>query len=193
MILAQMIRGDGLFSGYSFREKIEPDSQGTIGILQMKDILKDYSGFDFNNLDKVSDFVFKDKFYLKKGDVLFVSKGTNNYAISIDLVDMRIVPSATFFVIRVDEKIILSDYLVWYMNQVYAQSYFTEKKAGTYVPNLKKQDILGLPIILPSLEKQNAIARTSKLINREIILLDKIKEYRKELIQTQLLKIINND
>lgn len=193
MLLNDVLLNDGLFSGYSFRERIDHNPEGDIGILQMKDIENNYLNFDYQNIDKVKDFSFKNKFFLNKGDVLFVSKGVNNYAISIEKIDFPIIASATFFVIRVNENKILSDYLAWYMNQSEAQNYFSEKKAGTYVPNLKKQDILELPLKVPSLITQNAIAQTAKLLNQEIAILDKIKENRKELIQTQLLKIITND
>ena len=193
MLLNDVLLNDGLFSGYSFREKIDHNPEGDIGILQMKDIENNYLNFDYQNIDKVKDFSFKDKFFLNKGDVLFVSKGVNNYAISIEKIDFPIIASATFFVIRVNENKILSDYLAWYMNQSEAQNYFSEKKAGTYVPNLKKQDILELPLNVPPLKTQNAIAQTAKLLNQEIAILEKIKTNRKELIQTQLINLINND
>jgi restriction endonuclease S subunit len=193
MLLNNVLAKEGLFSGYSFREKIDHNPEGTVGVLQMKDIANNYLHFDYQNIDKVNDISFKEKFFLNKGDVLFVSKGVNNYAFSIDKLDFPIIASATFFIIRVNENKILSEYLAWYMNQTEAQNYFSEKKAGTYVPNLKKQDILDLPLIVPPLKTQNAIAQTAKLLNQEIIILDKIKENRKELIQTQLINIINND
>lgn len=192
MVLNNVLAKERLFSGYSFREKIDHNPDGNVGILQMKDIENNYLSFDYQNIDKVSDFSFKEKFFLNTGDILFVSKGVNNYAFSVDHLDFPIVASATFFIIRVNEKKILSEYLTWYMNQSEAQNYFSEKKAGTYVPNLKKQDILDLPLKIPSLKIQNAIAKTAKLLNQEIIILDKIKESRKELIQTQLINIINN-
>lgn len=193
MLLNNVLAKEGLFSGYSFREKIDHNPEGNVGILQMKDIANNYLHFDYQNIDKVNDISFKEKFFLNKGDVLFVSKGVNNYAFSIDKLDFPIIASATFFIIRVNENKILSDYLAWYMNQSEAQNYFSEKKAGTYVPNLKKQDILDLPLKVPPLKTQNAIAQTAKLLNQEIIILDKIKENRKELIQTQLINLINND
>lgn len=191
--LKNLIQFDALFSGYSFREKIEHNPNGDVGILQMKDINDNYLSFDYQNIDKVSDFIFKDKFYLQKNDILFVSKGVNNYAIAIEDINFKVIPSATFFVIRVDEKIIVPEYLVWYINQRDAQNYLNEKKAGTYVPNLNKQDIMELPIKVPPLKTQKAIAKTAVLLNKEIEILDKIKTNRKELIQNQLLKLIKND
>jgi restriction endonuclease S subunit len=192
-LLKNLILSDALFSGYSFREKIEHNPNGDTGILQMKDIKDHYLSFDYQNIDKVSNFLFKEKFYLQKNDILFVSKGTNNFAIAVDNVNFKIVPSATFFVIRVEEKKIIPEYLVWYINQKEAQNYFNEKKAGTYVPNLNKQDIMELPIKVPPLRIQKAIAKTAVLLNKEIEILDKIKSYRKELIQNQLLNLIKND
>lgn len=193
LLLKNLIQSDALFSGYSFREKIEHNPNGIVGILQMKDIKDSYLSFDYQNIDKVSDFVFKDKFYLQKNDILFVSKGVNNFAIAIADVNLKIVPSATFFVIRVEEKKIIPEYLVWYINQKEAQNYLNEKKAGTYVPNLNKQDIMELPIKVPPLNIQKAIAKTAVLLNQEIEIIDKIKVKRKELIQNQLLNLIKND
>lgn len=193
LLLKNLISTDGLFSGYSFREKIEHTPNGNVGILQMKDIKDNYLSFDYQNIDKVNDFIFKDKFYLQKKDILFVSKGVNNYAIAVEQLNFKIVPSATFFVIRADEKRIVPEYLVWYINQKEAQNYFNEKKAGTYVPNLNKQDIMELPIKVPSIRIQKAIAQTAVLLNKEIEILDKIKNNRKELIQNQLINLIKND
>ncbi|MBE0392164.1 restriction endonuclease subunit S [Flavobacterium sp. PL002] len=193
MLVKEIIIDEGLFSGYSFREKIEHNPEGNVGILQMKDISNDYLNFDYQNIDKVSDFSFKDKFFLNIGDLLFVSKGVNNYAIAIEKIDFPIVASATFFIIRVNEKIIIPEYLAWYMNQKEAQNYFSEKKAGTYVPNLNKQDILELPLTVPPLKIQKKIAQTATLLNRELGILEKLKTNRKELIQTQLLNLIKND
>lgn len=193
VLLKNLIQSDALFSGYSFREKIEHNPNGSVGILQMKDINSNYLSFDYQNIDKVSDFIFKDKFYLQKGDILFVSKGVNNYAIAIDDINFKVVPSATFFVIRVDERLIVPEYLVWYINQREAQNYLNEKKAGTYIPNLNKQDIMELPIKIPPIKQQKAIANTAILLNKEIEILERIKTNRKELIQNQLLKLIKND
>ncbi|WP_158618331.1 restriction endonuclease subunit S [Flavobacterium bomense] len=193
MTINEVITKEGLFSGYSFREKVEHNPNGHVGIIQMKDIFNDYSSFDFLNLDKVSDILFKDKFYLTKGDILFVSKGVNNYAIVIGNVAFPIVASATFFIIRVNKEKIIPEYLAWFMNQKEAQNYFSEKKAGTYVPNLNKQDIMDLPLKVPPLKIQNYIAKTAILLNQEVSILEKIKTNRKELIQAQLINLIKND
>lgn len=193
MLLNNVLLNDGLFSGYSFREKIDHNPEGDIGILQMKDIQNNYLNFDYQNIDKVSDFQFKEKFFLNKGDIVFVSKGVNNFAIVIEQINFPIIASATFFIIRVNEKILIPEYLAWFMNQKEAQNYFSEKKAGTYVPNLNKQDIMDLPLKVPTLKTQKAIARTAMLLSREIAILEKLKANRKELIQTQLINLINND
>jgi restriction endonuclease S subunit len=193
MILNNVIAKEGLFSGYSFREKIDPSPNGNVGVLQMKDIQNDYSNFDYQSLDKVSNIQFKHKFFLNKGDIVFVSKGVNNYAIVIDQINFPIVASATFFIIKVDAKTMIPEYLAWFMNQKEAQNYFSEKRAGTYIPNLNKQDIMELPVKVPPLKIQMAIAKTAMLLHQEITILEKLKTNRKELIQTQLTNLINND
>lgn len=193
MFLKNIIIEDGLFSGYSFREKIEHNPEGNVGIIQMKDISNNYTGLEYSNIDKVSYFNFKDKLFLQKGDIVFVSKGVNNYALIIENINQQIIASATFFVIRVNTNKVLPEYLTWYINQKEAQNYFSEKKAGTYVPNLNKQDILDLPIVIPKIALQLKIANTVKLLNRELLIYENLKTKRKELIQTQLLNLIKND
>src|SRR5680860_122219 len=69
----------GIFSGYSFRGKITPAKGGDLRVIQLKDIENDYT-----TIGKECIFVHqnqvKDKYYLKDGDILFISKGANNYA-----------------------------------------------------------------------------------------------------------------
>jgi restriction endonuclease S subunit len=193
MLLKNLIQQEGLFSGYSFREKIESNPSGDVGVLQMKDINSAYSGFEYDTIDKISNLFFKEKYFLQNNDILFVSKGANNFAIEIEQSDTKLIPSATFFVIRVDQKKIIPAFLVWYINQKEAQIYLNEKKAGTYTTNLNKQDIQDLPVKVPPLNVQKYIAQTACLLNKELEILDKIKIKRKELIQNQLLNLIKND
>jgi restriction endonuclease S subunit len=164
-----------------------------VGVLQMKDINSAYTGFEYDTIDKISNLFFKEKYFLQNNDILFVSKGANNFAIEIEQSDTKLIPSATFFVIRVDSKKIIPAFLVWYINQKEAQIYLNEKKAGTYTTNLNKQDIQDLPVKVPPLNVQKYIAQTALLLNKELEILDKIKTKRKELIQNQLLNLIKND
>lgn len=52
---------------------------------------------------------------------------------------------------------------------------------------------MDLPLKVPPIKIQKTIAKTAMLLSREITILEKLKENRKELIQTQLINLINND
>ena len=82
-LLKNLILSDALFSGYSFREKIEHNPNGDTGILQMKDIKDHYLSFDYQNIDKSNDFIFKDKFYLKKYSKKIKETNNNKFIITI--------------------------------------------------------------------------------------------------------------
>ncbi|MDR9374857.1 MAG: hypothetical protein RI565_08325, partial [Schleiferiaceae bacterium] len=63
-----------LFSGYSFRGKVKHLPQGDLAVIQLKDLQEDYSTIG-TQLTRVNAEAVKRKYYLQKGDVLFVSKG----------------------------------------------------------------------------------------------------------------------
>ncbi|MCA4792692.1 restriction endonuclease subunit S [Myroides odoratimimus] len=193
MILGDCVAVEEISSGYSFRGKVEPQQDGKVGILQMKDITDDYYDFKYDAVDRSSAYEFKEKFILKDKDILFVSKGANNYAVLFKEQEFPCVASGTFFVIRVDQTKIVPAYLVWYINQSKVQSYLTERKAGTYVLNLTKQDVIDIPLQMPNYDLQQKIGDFIKLYQREQQLEELIKSNKQQFIQKQLLNLIDHE
>ncbi|MFD0699993.1 restriction endonuclease subunit S [Myroides pelagicus] len=184
---------EGIKSGYSFRGKIEPQVDGAVGILQMKDITADYYSFDYEQVDRSSAYDFKDKYILQDKDILFVSKGANNYAILFHQQAFPCVASGTFFVIRVDQSSVVPEFLVWYINQSTVQSYLAERKAGTYVVNLTKGDVVGIPMRQVDYAKQQKIGAFVQLHQREQQLITLLQQSKKQVIQRQLINLIENE
>lgn len=185
--LKSLVSYGGIFSGYSFRGKITPVKGGELCVIQLKDIENDYtevgSACIFVNKKQV-----KDKYYLKDGDILFTSKGANNYALPFYASDnYPSVASSAFFVIRLDEKKANPKYVSWYINQKKVQQYLESQATGTYTTSINRETIENIPILLPSIAQQEKIAHIAAFAAKEQELYKELVEKKNQLIRTQLL------
>jgi restriction endonuclease S subunit len=178
-----------LFSGYSFRSKVEHDPVGDLAVIQMKDLEDNYTriGDGCNMIDALS---IPPKYLLQNGDVLFISKGANNYAVVYDLELPKAAAASAFFILRPDTTKINPNYLAWYVNQKHVQQYLKENRAGTYIPNINRDTILGIQLSLPEIGVQNLIAKINSLSKREYYLNEKLTSLRKILINNVLIQKI---
>lgn len=190
VLLKSFIETGGISSGYSFRGKVQGGSNGDLRVVQLKDMENDYSsigtGCTFVNGDDI-----REKYYLEVGDILFISKGANNYATVYELKDnIPTVASSVFYIIKVDRAIADPHYVAWCINKTEIQQYFQAHATGTYSLNINKDVVEGIPIRLPSFEIQKKIAEVSKLAQREQLIYTLLQEKRNQLIEVQLLKAI---
>lgn len=177
-----------LFSGYSFREKVENEPDGDLLVVQMKDI-KDYTVINEASMTRIKSDEISPKYYLETGDILFICKGSNNYALVYDLQVPKAVAASAFFVMRADKTNVVADYLAWYINQTPVQRYLRDNMAGTYIPNINKSTVEGIQIEVPSLEIQKKIVEVDRLRKQESFLMTEIIKKRKEMISHNLLNI----
>lgn len=180
-----------LFSGYSFRSKVVNNPDGDMAVIQMKDIEDGYSRIG-NELTKVDSSTIRQKCVLQKGDILFLAKGANNYAIVYNLDLPKAVAASAFFVLRPDLEKIIPGYLAWYINQKTVQQYLKENTAGTYIPNINKNTILGINIQLPEIVIQEKVVKIEFLRKREYLLMNELLRKREQVITNKLIDIIND-
>lgn len=191
IVLKRIVLLDGIVSGYSFRGKIIGSLNGDLRVVQLKDMENDYSNIG-NDCTYIDGSDIKEKYYLEVGDILFISKGANNFATVYDLKDgVATVASSVFYVIKVDTSKANPYYVAWYINKKRVQQYFTTHASGTYSLSINKEVVEDIPLILPSLEIQRKIANVARLAQKEQYIYTALKEKRNQLIETQLLKVIN--
>lgn len=178
-----------LFSGYSFRSKVEHDPNGEVGVIQMKDLENDYTSIN-TNLIKVDSKAIPSKYLLKQGDVLFISKGSNNHAVTFNM-EQHVVAASAFFVLRPDPSKVIPEYLSWYLNQQTVQQYIKDNRAGTYIPNVNKSTVEGIQIMLPEKKLQEKIVKIDLLRNREYLLTNQLLTKRELLVSYKLLQALN--
>lgn len=178
-------------SGYSFRKKVEHDKDGDLTVVQMKDLKSNYTEIN-KDLSRINSKEISkiEKYLLNKGDVLFVSKGANNYASVVDQ-DIKAVAASVFFVLRPKQEIVLPEYLAWYINEKEAQKFIEEKRAGSYNPSVSKSTVLDMPVKLPNLSRQKLIASLYFLKKRESSLTQQLLEKRHAVISHKLFQILN--
>lgn len=177
-------------TGYSFRAKLEPDSEGNILVVQLKE-LSDKNTIDISTAVKINMQDVSENYLLQKGDLVFRSRGMDSTAAIMDISADNIILSAPFQRIRLqDTSKIIPEYLLWYINSKDAQSYFSTNKTGTSVTMISTTVLADLSVVIPSVEIQKKIVEINTLSEREIELQEELIKKKKLLTETILLKTL---
>ena len=179
-------------TGYSFRAKLEPDSEGNILVVQLKE-LSDKNTIDISTAVKINMQNVSDNYLLQKGDLVFRSRGMDSTAAIMDISADNIILSAPFQRIRLqDTSKIIPEYLLWYINSKDAQTYFSTNKTGTSVSMISTAVLADLPVIVPPVEIQKKIVAINTLSEKEIELQEELIKKKKLLTETVLLRCISD-
>ncbi len=164
-------------------------SKGDIVYLQAKHFTENGQLYSSLHPDLKADNV-TDKHLLRHGDVLFAAKGTKNFAAWYESKNQPAVASTSFFVIRLTERTILPEFLVWFINHPASQKLLKGKAIGTSIVSISKSVLEELEISIPDLQTQKAILQITQLRNIEKTLMRKIETLREKQIQQQIINAI---
>jgi restriction endonuclease S subunit len=178
--------------GYHFDKKIVPDQNGNYRIIQMRDI-DGRSMLDTSSLVRVSLDRNVDRYLVQKGDVLFVSRGSNNAAAVVDMDLDKTVPVSYFFLVRLKTDEVLPAFVVWYINQPSSQAVLKKDLKGSYIPMISKDDFQNFTIEIPPLSIQQAIVELDALKRRENELLHIIAERKEYLVNSICMKAVREE
>ncbi len=170
-------------SGYPFRGRIEPQANGALRVVQIKDI-KDGQPLVAADLVTVNLDRDPEAYSVNKGDVLFLSRGHRLFATPITEPLKNTIATYYFFVLRPRTGSVNPRYLAWYINQPPVQSELNAAKRGSHMPLVSRNDIEALQIEIPPLPTQKAIVNLAELGRRESELLAAIQEKRTGLINS---------
>ena len=135
-----------------------------------------------------------EKHLLNNGDILFAAKGSKNFATQFEVKNGNCVASSTFLVIRINNefsKVILSEYLVWLINNPITQEWLKAKARGSSIPSISKMDLQELEINVPPLEKQKLIIKIDALRKKELTIVRSLINLKDQFTQYGLIKSIN--
>ncbi|MCQ2601390.1 MAG: restriction endonuclease subunit S [Treponema sp.] len=177
-------------TGYSFRAKIQPDFTGNTLVVQLKE-LSEKNTIDISTAVKIAMPEISENYLLKKGDLVFRSRGMDSTAAIMNIDADNVILSAPFQRIRINTSLeMIPEYLLWYINSKEAQTYFTTNKTGTSVSMISTAVLADLPVVVPSLEIQKQIIEINTLALKEIELQEELIKKKKLLTETILLNVI---
>ncbi len=180
-------------SGYISRGKIEPREDGTHFLLQARDVDAERLIYKTENLVRFSPDLSRKDWVLEPDDVLFMARGTRNYSVLINNIPERALAAACFFIVRVSSDQVLPYYLCWYLNQALVDHYFGRHSGrGVHMPVVRRSVLESIEISIPPLEVQSKIAKLDVLLQKELKLIDKLAEKRRELITAACLQSVRN-
>lgn len=116
-----------------------------------------------------------EKYQVRSGDVLFISRGARNCAAVIASVPDSTIASSTFYILRPNANIDPA-YLAWYLNQPLAQAQIAQIRTGAGTPIVQRHALGDVRIPVPDMQSQKHIAELAALQAEEIGLRKKLLE-----------------
>ena len=173
-------------TGYTFRSRLEAMENGSVSVIQMKDLLSNNT-VDCGKCIKTDMKTVRDHHLAQKGDLIFRSRGLVTTSAILLTNPHKTIVSAPLLRIRItNTKIILPEYLNWYISQKDAQRYFTSRQEGSSINMISQKQLEELPVPIPSLAEQKQILEINELHNQEIDALNKLIKIKK-IVVAQLL------
>ena len=182
--------------GHPFREKIPETPASGILAVQMKNISLTQE-VTWQTCIETSLASKRECEFLEAGDILFIARGSNNYAVVINEVPLshKAIAAPHFYVLSCKNDKVLPKYLAWLLNQVPCQRYFEREAEGTLTKSIRRNVLAQTPIVVPSISEQQSIINLAANFQREQQIIDQIARNNKMLmnaIATDLFKNRNN-
>lgn len=178
-----------IHAGHPIRGRVKPDDNGELLLVQLKNV-DPVLGIDHSTMVRIKS-ASKRPDLLRQGDVLFVNRGTRFFAVIVADGLHNAVAAPHFFVLRAHRKIMLPEYLAWYLNHKRAQRYFAQYAAGSALPHVSSKILGELPVALPILDVQHTIVAAHDCVIRERRIMERILDKRASLVSEILDKALD--
>ena len=160
--------------GYAFRGKIEDSPQGTVRVIQPKDVPL----FDVDTLTCISAEDIKTSGFLKKDDVLVTNRGSVK-AFVFKAGD-KIIASHGFFILTIKDKSILPDFVELYINSSSGQQSIKKVLEAMTIPALTRGLLENIEIPRLDLKTQKKLISIWQLQQKEIALTNQLIELKEK-------------
>ncbi len=185
-------------AGYPFRGAVTEIIGGGVFVIQPKDI-SELGDLIPETAIETELTGRRDADWLKRDDVLFISKGWRTTACYIEQDYENLTCSPSLFILQAKaqwQNRLNMQFLAWQLNQAPAQNYFRRTAEGSGQLNIRKQTLADLIVGIPPLEKQHALAKLYQASVSEHKLLTQLINNRiqqNSLIAADLLRQRNED
>ncbi len=178
-------------TGFPFRGRVEPVPDGTLAVVQMKDV-DELAGLNPEGCLRIADEPKRyDKHLLDVGDVLLQSRGNKFPAVVLDK-PLHGVAALGLMVIR-PSPVIVPEYLSWILNHPRTRQALRATARGTYIPFLSRADIEELRLPVPAIGIQHQIVAIDLLQRQEQRLVADLSELNHKFIDALVWKAAASD
>jgi restriction endonuclease S subunit len=142
-----------------------------------------------------SPFLFKEKIketYLTQANDVLIRLREPNIALNISEENSGLVIPSFVASVRVDKTKVDSKFLTYYLNSITAKRALKTRITGTAINMIKTKELEDLEIQLPSLQEQKKIVEFLELANKEINLLEELKNQKEKYYQEVFNNILKN-
>ena len=175
--------------GLPFRSRMEPDTDGNVAVIQMRDLTEDK--LDYRTLMTVNINDLNERHLVQYKDLICRTRGQNTTATIIDQEPGQAVVAAPLFLIRATSEKLLPEYLYWFINLPSSQAFLHSRATGTMMIMIGKSALDALEIPLPNLEIQEQIVALADLLNKEQRLMKNLAEQKEKLVKTIQMRLLN--
>jgi hypothetical protein len=152
-------------TGFPFRTKVVPAADGTLAVVQMKDV-DESAGLIPEKCVRIEDEPrLYQRHLLELGDVLLQSRGHKFPAVLFDK-PLHAVAALGLVVIR-PKGSVDSGYLCWVLNHPRIRDALRGVARGTYVPFLARADLEEIQVPVPPRETQGRLVEIDRLRRQE--------------------------
>lgn len=158
--------------GYPFRGRIDDDPNGFVRAIQMKDV--DRGGLiNWGGAVRTELLGKRKPDWLGYDDILFVTRGSRNYAVWVGEVPVKAVASPHFFLLRVQSNFVLPQFLAWQINQAPARRYLEACAVGSVQLSIRRTSLERLPVTIPEMTIQRTVVKAVDCVNQQIAIYNK--------------------
>jgi hypothetical protein len=180
-------------SGHPFRGSIEPDINGGVHVVQVRDT----NATGEITQDKVIKTTLTSKKkpdWLQSGDILFVAKGAKHYSALVEDLPKQTVCSPHFFLVRIKpalKELVTPEFICWQLNQLPAQRYFQTTAEGSLYLSVRRQILEYVPITMLPIEKQRQLTAMNRCAAKERKVLQQLIDNRQQQLEAIAISELN--
>lgn len=181
-------------AGYPFRGSIKHDKNGSVRVVQAKDI-SDLGELLLSDLVQTEPTGKKQPTWLQEGDVLFIAKGMRNFAAHVSRDLEHVTCSPSLFQIRIKpafKESVNPLFIAWQLNQKPVQHYLRKSAEGSTQINIRKPVLGDVELAIPDIAQQNTIAKLYNASVKENALLNKLINNRQQQLNAIATDLIQN-
>jgi restriction endonuclease S subunit len=170
-----------VIAGYSFRSALKPHLEGSMAVIQAKDIVDNLYILP-GSLTKINPPQYQAKAIIQKDDIVISSRGSFRANIVQDDTS-KMIAASSVYVLRLQDKNISPEYLTIYLNSIDGRKKIKEKVTGSVIKTILRKDLENIKIPIPSQDIQNKIIKIyknnqtqQKLLTKKKILINQVVE-----------------